>query len=517
MNSETQEGRIFFTDTGRSLEEEDEIELTSVGIDVGSSTSHMVVSRIVLERTTTRYIVAERTILHESDILLTPYTDDLTIDEARLGAFIDEQYQKAGVTPEQIDTGALILTGLAVRRRNARAIADLFAAQAGKFVSVSAGDGLESMLAAFGSGAVLRALRQGTRLLHLDIGGGTTKIAICEEGEVKSVTAIDIGARIITLDEKGRIARVEAAGERFARELGATLTVGDPPLPGVLEAIVDRMAERLCDASMKNGAELDPATASLLRLPPLAGARVPDLVTFSGGVSEYVYGRETRVFGDLGLMLAAAVRKRIEASGAEIKETDEGIRATVVGASQYTVQVSGSTVYVEPQSVLPLRNLPVVVLDLDLEPDQLDPKDIEKAVTTALERMDLQEDTKCVALFYRFAGTAFYRRMDAFVVGVMNAMRMRIEAGQPIVLVGEGDVGGLIGIHFKRERGLPVPIVSIDGISLKEFDFVDIGELLPTASAAPVVIKSLVFPASSGLGQTAFEPVTEIATEAAAE
>src|ERR1700754_2643470 len=366
MSSEPQEGRIFFTDTGRSLEEEDEIRLISVGIDVGSSTSHMVVSRIVLERTTTRYIVAQRTILHESDILLTPYSDDLTIDEARLGAFIDQQYQKAGVTPGQIDTGALILTGLAVRRRNARAIADLFAAQAGKFVSVSAGDGLESMLAAFGSGAVLRALRQGTRLLHLDIGGGTTKIAICEEGEVKSVTAIDIGARIITLDDEGRVARVEAAGERFAQEVGATLTVGYPPLPGVLEAIVDRMAERLCEASMTNGAELSPLTASLLRLTPLESARVPDLVTFSGGVSEYVYGRETREFGDLGLMLAAAVRKRIEASGAEIRETDEGIRATVVGASQYTVQVSGSTVYVEPQSVLPLRNLPVVVLDFDL-------------------------------------------------------------------------------------------------------------------------------------------------------
>jgi ethanolamine utilization protein EutA len=153
-----------------------------------------------------------------------------------------------------------------------------------------------------------------------------------------------------------------------------------------------------------------------------------------------------------------------------------------------------------------------VVLDFDLEPDQLDPVDIEKAVNTALERMDLQADTKTVALFYRFAGTAFYRRMDAFVVGVMNAMRTRIEAGQPVVLIGEGDVGGLIGIHFKRERGLPVPIVSIDGISLKEFDFVDIGELLPTASAAPVVIKSLVFPTSGGLGQTAFEPATETAS-----
>jgi ethanolamine utilization protein EutA len=502
-------GRIFFSDSGRSLEEEDEIQLISVGIDVGSSTSHMVISRIVLERTTTRYIVAERTILHESDILLTPYTDDLTIDDVTLGAFIHEQYKKANVTPDQIDTGALILTGLAVRRRNARAIADLFAEQAGKFVSVSAGDGLESMLAAFGSGAVLRARRQGSRLLHLDIGGGTTKIAICEEGEVKSVTAIDVGARIICLDSEGKVARIEAAGERFAKELDIELTVGQKPAPDALEKIANCMAQHLCDAAMLNAHQLAPATMDLLRLSPLEGARIPDLVTFSGGVSEYVYGRETREFGDLGSLLAKAVRQRIESTGAKIEEPDEGIRATVVGASQYTVQVSGSTIYVQPQSILPLRNLPVVVLDFDLEPDVLDSKAIAHAVTMGLRRLDLQDATEAVALFYRFAGSALYRRMDAFCEGVTNALASRIAAGSPVVLIGEGDVGGLIGIHFHRERNLSVPIVSIDGITLKEFDFVDIGELLPTASAAPVVIKSLVFPATSDLGMKAFEETVE--------
>src|SRR5262245_53148591 len=149
-------GRVFFSGTGRSLEVEDEIRLASVGVDIGSSTSHIVFSRLVLERLDNRYVVAERKVVRESDVLLTPYCGDGTIDAAALGRFIDDQYRLAKVDPRAIDTGALILTGVAVRRANARAIGELFAAQAGKFVSVSAGDALEATLAAYGSGAVAR-------------------------------------------------------------------------------------------------------------------------------------------------------------------------------------------------------------------------------------------------------------------------------------------------------------------------------------------------------------------------
>ena len=155
-------GRVFFSNVRRSLEFEDEIVLVSVGVDIGSSTSHLVFSRLRLERLDSRYIVAERTVLHESDVLLTPYlgtagtADDMTIDADALRVFVDAQYALAGVRPEQIDSGALILTGVAVRRSNARAIGELFAAQAGKFVAVSAGDALETTLAAMGSGAASR-------------------------------------------------------------------------------------------------------------------------------------------------------------------------------------------------------------------------------------------------------------------------------------------------------------------------------------------------------------------------
>src|SRR5689334_10586914 len=146
-------GRVFFSSTGRSLEGEDEIVVLSVGVDIGSSTSHLVFSRIVLERLDSRYVVSERETFYASDILLTPYSAENTIDADALGAFIWKEYADAKVDPDEIDTGALILTGVAVQRKNARAIGDLFARQAGKLVAVSAGDSLETVMAAYGSGA----------------------------------------------------------------------------------------------------------------------------------------------------------------------------------------------------------------------------------------------------------------------------------------------------------------------------------------------------------------------------
>src|SRR5438876_10893652 len=191
-------GRVFFSNARRSLELEDEIRLTSVGVDIGSSTSHLVFSRLLLERPDNRYVVSERKVVHESEVLLTPYANDTSIDAAALRRFIDRHYEFAGVDSRAIDTGALILTGVAVRRSNARAIGELFASQAGKFVSVSAGDALEATLAAFGSGAAARSIRESARVMHVDVGGGTSKVAVCEAGAVTEITAVDVGARILS-------------------------------------------------------------------------------------------------------------------------------------------------------------------------------------------------------------------------------------------------------------------------------------------------------------------------------
>ncbi len=511
-------GRVFFSNVRRSLEFEDEIVLVSVGVDIGSSTSHLVFSRLRLERLDNRYIVAERLVLHESEVLLTPYAKaadaadgDVTIDAVALRAFVDAQYALAGVTPDSIDSGALILTGVAVRRSNARAIADVFAAQAGKFVAVSAGDALETTLAAMGSGAAARSIRDTARVMNIDIGGGTSKIAVCENGAVVSQTAIDIGARIVSFDAQGRVLRVEEAGQRLAAEVGLVLIVGGvPPAAGIAQ-LAQRMADRLFEALQ--GPMLSAGTAALLRLEPLAVALRPDVVMFSGGVSEYVYGREAQDYGDLGPALARAILQRVQAWGPRIAEPDQGIRATVVGASQYTIQVSGATIFVQPQTALPLRNLPVITPDLPLDDEVVDADAVATAVRAALRAMDLHAGEQPVALCYRWQGSASYGRLDAFCRGVVAGLQAVADhstnhnAQAPFVLVGEGDIGGLVGIHLHSELKLTQPLVSIDGIVLQAFDYIDIGALLDTSGAVPVVIKSLVFPQSTALGRSGLQPL----------
>ena len=234
MSEEPEEGgRIFFSNIGRSMELEDEIQLISVGIDIGSSTSHLAFSRIVLERLDTRYMVVERTLLHQSDVLLTPYRSDDAIDAEALASFFEAQYEAAGLKPEDIDTGALILTGVAVRRSNARAIGEIFSAQTGKFVVVSAGDGLETTLAAFGSGAVALSGRTRQRVLNVDIGGGTSKLALCENGAIRHISAIDIGARVVAFGTDRRVTRLEEAGKYFAKQAGVALALGAVLTPGM--------------------------------------------------------------------------------------------------------------------------------------------------------------------------------------------------------------------------------------------------------------------------------------------
>src|SRR5499433_2186996 len=244
-DEEAQGGRIFFSSTGRSLVDEDEIVVLSVGVDIGSSTSHLVFSRIVLERLDSRYVVTIRETFYQSDILLTPYSAEDEIDAAALGAFIERQYQDAKVDPDEIDTGALILTGVAVRRRNARKIGELFARQAGKMVAVSAGDSLETVMAAHGSGAVARSIRDSATVMNVDVGGGTAKIAVCRNGEVIAITAADVGARLVAIDTHGRIVRIEEAGRRFAAELGLALKVGDALAEADARALATAMADRL--------------------------------------------------------------------------------------------------------------------------------------------------------------------------------------------------------------------------------------------------------------------------------
>ncbi len=503
MSGEAQDGdqggRVFFSSTGRTFGEEDELCVLSVGVDIGSSTSHLVFSRIMLERLDSRYVVTERESFYQSDILLTPYSAEEEIDAEALGAFIARQYNDAKIDPDEIDTGALILTGVAVRRRNARRIGELFAAQAGKMVAVSAGDSLETVMAAYGSGAAARSIRAGASVMNVDVGGGTSKIAVCADGKVTDVTAVDVGARLVVIDGDRRIVRIEEAGRRFGTELGLKLEPGAVFPEQEAQQLAARMADALFDA-MKGGSPRA-GGAGLLRLDALGFRGTVADVSFSGGVSEYIYGGEAKAFGDIGPELAAELRTRLKDWGPQLVRPEARIRATVIGASQYTMQVSGSTIFVSPMETLPLRNVPVIAPELALDGEAIDSAAIAFAIKAALKRLDLGDGQSPVAIFIPWRGSATFRRLDDFCKGVATGLDAVLAKGHPIVLAGDGDVGGLIGIHYCEEMKFQNPIVSIDGLELKEFDYIDIGAILDTSGAVPVVIKSLIFPTSAGVGK----------------
>ncbi len=476
-------GRIFFSGAGRSLVEEDEIRLTSVGVDIGSSTAHLLFSRITLERLDTRYVVSQREVLYASDIFLTPYLDNGDIDTGGLATFIDREYAKSGVRRDDVDSGALILTGVAVRRRNARAIGELFAAEAGKFVSVSAGDNLETVMAAHGSGAVA-ASEQGRRVLNIDVGGGTTKLALCVGGEIETLTAVEAGARLVVTNGAGAIIRLEDFG---ARALDGGGAIGDVLTPAEKAELAGLFADRIMAAI---AGTLDD---EFLRLAGFPQALDYDAVIVSGGVSEYFYGDALADYGDLGPELAARLRRHLESTGAEILPNRDGIRATVVGASQYTVQVSGSTVFLDPLETVPLRNIASIRPDLTLD-EVIDPETVAAALQKELRFFDLADAEQPVAVSLPWQGSASYARLDALCKGLVAGMQALLAAGHPLILVMDGDIGGLLGMHLRENAITDNPIVSIDGIRLSSFDFIDIGEVIRSTGSVPVVVKSLVFP-----------------------
>lgn len=488
MSENAEGGRIFFARTRHVPDRDAEIRLISVGVDIGSATSHMAFSRLVLKRGRKQATLVRRELLHESQIFLTPYTDEQTIDTERLGAAIAAEYDAADINPETIDTGALILTGLAARQRNARAIGEIFAAETGRFVAVAAGDALETILSAHGSGAVAASVREACTVMNLDIGGGTAKIARCADGEITSLTAIDIGARLVLFADDGRITRIEPAGARLIAEAGLGWRLGDTPAPAELARLAGLMAQCLFEAC--GGEPLSPLAGQLLRLKPLADGAAPAQLSFSGGVSEYIHARESARFGDLGPALAEAVCTRFEGFGTW-RFADHGIRATVIGASQFSVQLSGNTIFVDPSSVLPLPNLPVIAPAFDW--DDLAAPAVCRAVLDALERLGLEDPLQPTAIAYRWEGDATHDRIAAFCAGLVEALSPQLARHVPLVLVGHGDLGGLLGAHLRRHE-MARHIVSIDGITARELDFIDIGEMLIVSGGVPVVIKSLVFP-----------------------
>jgi ethanolamine utilization protein EutA len=164
---------------------------------------------------------------------------------------------------------------------------------------------------------------------------------------------------------------------------------------------------------------------------------------------------------------------------------------------------------------LPLRNVPVIAPTMAIDGDTIDSAAVSAAIKGVLRRLDLGEGDTPVAVFVPWRGSATFHRLDAFCKGTVDGLSDVLAKGHPVVLAGDGDVGGLIGIHLREEMKVDSAIVSIDGLELKDFDYIDIGTMLPASGAVPVVIKSLIFPTSAATGKE-WQPAPRAIGEAAA-
>jgi len=475
---------------------QDFVSLMTVGIDIGSSGTQVIFSRVNLRRLaedlTSRYYVVSRETLFQSPVALTPYQSEERIDDEKLGAIIDDAYNAAGLHPDNIDTGVVILTGEALRRENAQGIAAILSEQGGEFVTATAGHHMESMLAAYGSGAARVSSDERKRILNIDIGGGTTKLGLVENGKVIATAAVHIGGRLQVV-ENGKITRLDPAGKYHAKRAGFDWNRGDTIDAADMQKVADVMADTLVAAVTAQPLPHD--VAHLYLTDPIAELGRIDGIMFSGGVAEYIYERESRDFGDLGPRLGRAIRERV-AAGAfpwPVLPAHECIRATALGASEYSVQLSGNTSYISaPGVLLPRRNLQVLLPPFDCG-EAIEPDKLAKAIRDHMIAFDVTDTDREIALALRWTGMPSYERLAAFAEGIKHGLAERIVRKQPLFIMLDGDIAQTLGHILRDELHVESELLVIDGVVLWDFDYIDLGRIRMPSYTVPVTIKSLVF------------------------
>ena len=474
------------------------VPLISMGLDVGSSGTQVIFTRLEMrgpgEHRALRRQAKARETLYMSPVALTPLRDGDLIDEDKLWAIVSRAFDAAGLTPDDIETGVVILTGAAAARANAQAIAQRVAAEVGELVCAAAGDHMEAMLAAYGSGAVAASAQgAGRRILNIDIGGATTKFAVADNGRVVATAALQVGGRLMAVDLDNKITRLDPAGARHAAQGGLNWRLGEAVSPQDKTRIAQAMAQALVAALV--GRPIPADVASLFVTDPISDLGAIDAVMVSGGVAEYVYGREKRDFGDLGWRLGRAFRKLLDEGALPwpLAPPGECIRATALGASEHSVQISGQTIHISDHAaLLPRRNLRVI------QPDFIFGETVEAgALVAAIGEhrafLGVDEPANDFALAFRWRGAPDYARLRAFAEGIVAGMADRIAVGAPLYLMLEGDAAQSLGAILREDLGLRNDVLVIDAIALRDFDFVDIGRVRLPSNTVPVTIKSLLF------------------------
>jgi ethanolamine utilization protein EutA len=469
-----------------------EIEILSVGVDVGSATSHLAFSNLLLKRDelsdSRRFLIQERNVIYEGRIITTPLLGNHRIDIHTLTDFLKAEYKRAGIDPADIQTGAVVVTGETAKKDNARQIAEALSKDAGKFVAATAGPNFESFIAAMGSGATTRSKDYNKTILSCDIGGGTSNIAISKNGEIISTSCISVGAILLGVNAEGKIWRLDEPARKVMDHIGFHYGIGDQIPKEDIERIATKFAEALIEVIT------GPARSSLAKqLMVTNDLNFPNRIdeySFSGGVAELIYGRNGN-YDDIGQILADKIKSLTFKLAAPVIEPLNKIRATVIGAGAYSLSISGSSGFMDDKLTFPIKNIPVI--RVDVERAKLSVEHVVSQINISFQRYDLKEGEEIVALYFKDPVRASYPKLELFAKSIEAALTNSIEKKIPIILIFETDIACSVGNVIRRETGLKTNLLSLDELLLEEGDWIDIGEPLVAGQVFPVTVKSLVF------------------------
>lgn len=477
----------------------DKTAILSVGIDVGTSTTQVVFSKLQMDNaggyfSVPRVAIVDKEVVYKSEVYMTPLKTDVLIDTDALRDIVAAEFRKAGYRPEDTDSGAVIITGESARKENSDAVLKSLSDFAGDFVVSAAGPDMESLIAGKGSGAWQYSMDHHCRVANLDIGGGTTNVVLFEDGETLARGCLDIGGRLICMNPQGIITKVSPAAAVMAQAAGVSVSVGDRCDELKLTAVTRQMAAAL-NAYLGVGTKDIDAILRQIKTPGSSDFPVPEKVQavfFSGGVADLIYheSADTWAYGDIGVLLGKAIRESRLFTDFQKMEPGETIRATVVGAGTYTTTISGSTITYS-DDIFPLKNIPVIKLDEELQEacfaGETEP------VIRRIQWVLGQNDEEHFILAMPGKRNPGYMEMKRAAASIRQIMDRVQPPGEPILLVIESDIAKAMGQMIRQQPDLKRQVVAIDSIHVEDGEYVDMGKPMMNGMVIPVVVKTLIF------------------------